>query len=190
MPMTETTKDVKPTITTIFIVPTLKIPRDDLVENNFINGYIRDEMNPIIYENCVFLLFKPSNLDKFNEFVNREALRSKLILEDYDYANGFVVCVYELPTKYKDDYSLVRLGKYSKTSPEFQNEFPKVKKIIINGLHRDELSLQYRVFRRTEDLVKFWEDKLDVNLTEENEVWQKFDENKEILTEEKLKEYE
>lgn len=62
-------------------------------------------------------------------------------------------------------------------------------KIKKNGLHRDEISLQYRVFNRTEDLVKFWEDKLGVEFTDDQEVWHGFEEENEILNIEKLKEY-
>jgi len=55
-------------------------------------------------------------------------------------------------------------------------------------LHRDEISLQYRVFNRTEDLVKFWEDKLGVEFDDDQEVWHGFELDKETLNIQKLKE--
>jgi hypothetical protein len=61
----------------------------------------------------------------------------------------------------------------------------KIKKA---GYHKDEISLQYRVFNKTEDLVKFWEDKLGVEFDEEQEVWHAFDEEEETLNIEKIKE--
>jgi len=62
-------------------------------------------------------------------------------------------------------------------------------KIKKNGLHKDEISLQYRVFNRTEDLIRFWEDKLGVEFDDDQEVWHAFEEKNEILNIEKLKEY-
>jgi hypothetical protein len=181
--------EVKKTITSIFMVPTLKIPKGELTDNGFINGYIQDGSREVQYNNCIYLLFQPKNLDKFREFLDTEYERTKAIIDDYDYQDGFVVVVYQLDNRFAKDFSLVRKGKYSKTSSQFQALFPKVIKLKKNGLHRDEISLQYRVFNRTEDLVKFWEDKLGVEFTDDQEVWHGFEEEDEILNIEKLKEY-
>jgi hypothetical protein len=181
--------EVKKTITSIFMVPTLKIPKSELTDNGFINGYIQDGSREVQYNNCIYLLFQPKNLDKFREFLDTEYERTKAIIDDYDYQDGFVVVVYQLDNRFAKDFSLVRKGKYSKTSSQFQALFPKVIKLKKNGLHRDEISLQYRVFNRTEDLVKFWEDKLGVEFTDDQEVWHGFEEEDEILNIEKLKEY-
>jgi hypothetical protein len=78
---------------------------------------------------------------------------------------------------------------YSRTSKDFQALFPKIIKIKKNGLQRDEISLQYRVFNRTEDLIKFWEDKLGVEFDDNQEVWHAFILENEILNIEKLKEH-
>ena len=52
-------------------------------------------------------------------------------------------------------------------------------------MSKDEISLQYRIFNRSEDLVEFWEDKLGVNFKttvgDDFEVWEGFDESNEIL---------
>lgn len=181
--------EIKKTITSIFMVPTLGVPRGALVENGFINGYSKDDSKDVQYENSIYLLFKPKNLDKFREFLDSEYERTKAIVDDYDYEDGYVVVVYELDKKFSKDFDLVRKGKYSKTSKPFQALFPKVIKLVRNGLHKDEISLQYRVFNRTEDLVKFWEDKLDVEFDEDQEVWHGYVEEDEVLNIEKLKEY-
>jgi hypothetical protein len=65
--------------------------------------------------------------------------------------------------------------------------FPKIIKIVKNGLHKDELSLQYRIFNKAEDLIEFWESKLGITFEEEYEVWEGFDESKEILELDKIK---
>ncbi len=179
--------DVKKTISSIFIVPTLKIPRDSLLSNGYINAYIKDGEREIQYENSVYLLFKPSNLDNFKDFLDLEYERTKNIIEDYDYEGGLIVVVYKLDTKYKKDFELIKLGKYSKTSKEFQELFPKIVKIFKNGLFKDEISLQYRVFNKTEDLRKFWEEKFDVTFDENQEIWSTFIEEEETLQLTKIK---
>ena len=179
----------KHTITSIFIVPTLSIGREKLIDNGFVNGYIKDSRKDIQYENAVYLLFKPNDLDKFRSFLDGEYEKTKSIIDDYDYEDGYVVVVYEINPKLKNDVELVKQGKYSQTSKKFQEIFPKVVKIRRNGLSRDEISLQFRVFNRTQDLVQFWEDKLGVELPEEVEVWHGFFEEEESLDLDKIKEY-
>lgn len=183
--------EVKKNITSIFMVPTLKVPKDALRGNGFINAYVKDARKEDHYDECIYLLFKPENLDKFREFLDNEYERTKAVIEDYDYEDGFVVVVYQLDDKYKKDFTLIKQGKYSKTSAQFQKLFPKVIKITRNGLHKDEISLQYRIFNKAEDLVSFWEDKLGIDLVEivgdDFEVWEGFDESKEILELDKIK---
>jgi hypothetical protein len=179
--------EIKKTITSIFMVPTLKIPKDALMDNGFINGYIKDGNREVQYDDCVYLLFHPKSLDKFREFLDSEYERTKSLIDDYDYDKGYVVVVYQLDVKFAKDFALIRKGKYSKTSTTFQNLFPKVVKLKKNGLHKDEISLQYRIFNKTEDLIKFWEDKLGVEFEDEQEVWHGFVEENEILNIEKLK---
>lgn len=166
--------DIKKTITSIFMVPTLKVDRIKLMENGFINGYVSDVKKLPAYEGAVYLLFQPKDLDKFRDFLEGEYERTKDIIDEYDYEGGYVVVVYKLNPKFKSDFSLVKEGLYSKTSEKFQALFPKVVKIQKEGLKRDEISLQYRVFNKTEDLVKFWEDKLAVEFDEDQEIWHGF----------------
>ena len=182
--------ELKKTITSIFIVPTLKINRDKLKENGYLNGYMSDVRRDIQYQNAVYLLFQPRNIDQFREFLDSEAERTKQIIDDYDYEDGFVVVVYTLDKKWKKDFALVREGLYSQTSQEFQDDFPKVIKIIKSGLHRDEISLQYRIFKKTDDLRTYWEERLDMQFTGDMEVWNGFDIDNEELDLDKIKQEE
>lgn len=174
------------------MVPTLKVPKDTLRANGFINAYIKDSGSEHQYKDSIYLLFKPTDLDKFREFLDSEFERTKTIIEDYDYDDGFVVVVYQLNEKFKEDFSLVKKGRYSKTSKDFQKMFPKVVKILKNGLNRDEVSLQYRIFNKSDDLKEFWEEKIGINMKltigDDFEVWDGFDESKEILEINKIKE--
>jgi hypothetical protein len=180
--------EIRKNITSIFMVPTLKVPKDALRGNGFINAYIKDARREDQYKDSIYLLFKPENLDKFREFLDSEYERTKSVIEDYDYEDGYVVVVYQLDEKYKNDFTLVQGGKYSKTSANFQKLFPKVVKITRNGLSKDEISLQYRIFNKAEDLISFWETKLGIEFEDDYEVWDGWDESKEILELDKIKE--
>jgi hypothetical protein len=174
------------TITTIFMVPTLSISRDKLTTNNFINGYVKDGRREVQYENCIYLLFKPENLDRFRDFLDEEYERTKSIIDDYDYEDGYVVVVYTLNSRLAEDFELVKQSKYSKTSPKFQEIFPK---IVKDGPQKGNIGLQYRIFNKTEDLKKYWEDMLDMSLDENSDIeyWQGFFEENETLNLDKIK---
>ena len=182
--------EFKKTITTIFFVPTLNIDRDILKQNNFINGFSKDVRREIQYENCIYLLFKPADLDKFREFLDEEYERTKAIIDDYDYEDGYVVVVYKLDITHKKDFKLIKEGKYSQTSKKFQALFPKTMRVYIStNTFETKTTLQYRIFNKTEDLKEFWEEKLDMQLDENSEVWTIFLEDRESLDLDKIKEY-
>jgi len=180
--------ELRKTVTTIFMVPTLGIGKNLLKNNGFLNGYIKDAGHEEQYEDAICLLFQPKNINQFREFLDSEYERTIRVIEDYDYKDGFVVVVYQLDPDFKADFTLIKEGKYSRTSKAFQNLFPRVVKIVKDGLHRDEISLQYRIFNRTEDLIDFWEEKFGVTFDSLQEVWSEFDEENETLNIEKIKE--
>lgn len=181
--------DIKKTITSIFIVPTLSIDKEKLTDNGYINGYIKDGRKEIQYDKSIYLLFKPKNLDRFRRFLDSEYERTKSVIDDYDYEDGYVVVVYKLNERLEADIELIKEGKYSQTSPKFQEIFPKIVKINRNGMQKDEVSLQYRIFNKTEDLRKFWEDKLGVDFDDDMEVWSGFLEENEIMDLDKIKKH-
>lgn len=178
----------KVTITTMFIVPTLNIDKAELKANGFINGYIYDDRRDVQYENAVYLLFKPKNLDKFRKFIEDQTVLNKGIVDDYDYEEGYVVVVYNLNKKWKKDFALVKEGSYSTTSKNFQKLFPETIKVERQkGLFRDEKSLQHRVFAKSDDLRNYWEEKIDIKFTDDMEVWEGFDFRRETLDLDKIK---
>lgn len=178
--------ELKKTISTIFMLPTLKIPKEKLAENGFINCYELDEEHDVQYPNCVYLLFKPTDFRTFRAFLDEEYERTTNIIEDYDYGKGFVVVVYKLDPKYVNDFKLIRSGRYSKTTKAFQAIFNKTIKIMRNGYPTEEISLQFRIFNKTKDLVDFWEEKMGIRLDAEMEVWQAYEKEREVLTSVKL----
>ena len=181
--------EITKTITSIFIVPIFSIDKEKLINNGFVNGFIKDSRREVQYKDSVYLLFKPEDLDKFRVFLDGEYERTKSIIDDYDYEEGYVVVVYQISSRLLPDIELVKQGKYSQTSKKFQQIFPKIIKIKKNGFQKDDVSIQYRVFNKTEDLKQFWEDKLGVIFDDDMEVWHGFIEDKEILDLDKIKEH-
>lgn len=181
----ETIFDV--TITKLFIAPTLGIDSKHFEENGYVTAYSYESNEDKKYENVAYLVFKPKDLDKFNDFVESEHSRTHLLIDDYDYEGGFVVLVYKLPSKWEKDYELIRQGRYSETSEKFQNVIPKVKKFLDEkGLHKDEVSLQTRILKKSEDLVSFWEKRLGINFKPNMEAWYGWEIEKETLKKELL----
>ena len=76
---------MKKTITSIFMVPTLNVPKDALLNNGFLNAYVGDVDKDIQYENSVYLLFLPKDIEQFREFLDDEYERTESVIEDYDY---------------------------------------------------------------------------------------------------------
>ena len=173
-------------ITTLFMVKPLGLTIEQVERHGFINAYINDVNQDYQYQDCVYLLFKPSDMDTFANFLELEKMRANVV-DDYDYEGGYVVVVYKSDPNHKADLDLVKQGLYSKTSKQFQNLFPKVIKLMKNGKHRDEISLQYRIFNRTQDLINFWEEKLNVRFSSDQEVWEGFHIERETLNIENIK---
>jgi len=169
------------------MLPTLKINGSKLEENGFINAYIKDVDCQVEYENCVYLLFKPPQMDIFNHFIEDEYIRTKALLHDYDYEDGYVVLVYQLDSKFDEDFKLIRKGLYSKTSESFQKQFKAVKKVVKEGLHKDEITLQHLIFKKADNLRDYWESKIGVSIKEEMEVWEGWSDEKETLDLNKIK---
>lgn len=177
------------TITTIFIVPILKIDRKDLFENNFINAFLGD-INKEDYheENVVFLLFKPKNLETFRTFLDRQYDSFDLI-DDYDYGD-YVVLVYLLDKKWEKDYSLIKKGKYSKLSEGYKSLFPLNVINYEKEGNPQQPSLQHLIFKKDSRLINFWEktlgDESFIISNHDLEAWPGFDELKEVLDIDKL----
>lgn len=171
------------------MVPTLGISRETLKENGFINAYEYDDGRDMLYPDSIYLLFKPDNFQSFRAFLQEEYERTTNIVDDYDYGRGFVIVVYKLNKKYLEDFAFIRKGQYSKTSKGFQSLFSKTTKIMKGNSLVEEISLQFRIFNKTKDLFEFWEDKLGVKLGEDQEVWEVYDKEREILTQKKLETY-
>jgi len=170
------------TVSSIFLAPTLKIPSSTLKDFGFVNAFIKDENLDVQYDNAVYLLFKPIVMKEFNVFLQNEYNRTDQIVEDYNLSNGGIVVVYLLDSYFIKDFTLIKKGKYSKTSAEFQKLFKENIEIINNERQIiSEKSIQYKIFNKTLDLKNYWEDQLNITFLPEHELWDGFNFNTETL---------
>jgi len=182
---------IEKTITSIFLVPTLKITRENLHINGFVNGYSDLKEKEIFYKDndVVYLLFKPSNIELFKDFLDKEYVRTEQIIEDYNVTDDYIILVYKLQKEFKKDFKLVQQGYYSNTSKKFKKLFPEK---VIDFKYPDkpkEISLQHMIFTKSVLLIDFWQKTLETSLILNNnlEVWPSYDIKKETLNLKNLK---
>lgn len=169
------------TCATVFLLPGIGLQRQDILQYGFIAAYIDDINHSIKYKNSLYLLYKPTS--RFKEFLDSEYGRTKLLIEEYDYPNGYVVVVYRFPKEFIPDYELFLEGKYSKFSEDYKNVFPKTTWIENEyGLRTEKFTFQHLVFIKHPVIREHWYDKLGVQIPKDGEHWTKPDiENKERL---------
>ena len=91
--------------------------------------------------------------------------------------------MFKFDEKFIKDYHLIIKGKYSKTSKEFKDLFPKT--VVIKNVKQK--SLQHLIFDKDIALAKYWADFLkDDNIIEKGlELWPVLELKNEILNYEK-----
>lgn len=191
MSRTVITEPRQMTISNIFVLPVFKMDRSQLVINGFINSYLFNKNEREVYDGYVLnLLFKPPSQDKFADFVVTERRRlGDLFLDEYDCENECVVLVYKIPNKYYSDIDLLFTGAYSKLSKVLMEDIPKTVKVYSRGLYRDETHLAHLIHQKNKGLKTFWEGILDVEFTEDMEVWERKTREEETLDENKINKY-
>lgn len=175
--------DTKNTNSTLFLLPTLGLVKQELTWFGFIDAFIGD-VNHEKYDQGLYLLFKPSKLDaEFNLWIDKHRKRLDFI-EDYDVDKGLVMLVFKLPVKYINDYTLFQEGKYSLFSKEFKELFPMTKDKLDgrNNVLAKEYTLYYHIFNKTDWLKKVWVDRLGLeSVSSEFELWDKPNPDREIF---------
>jgi hypothetical protein len=171
----------KKTITSIFMMPTLGHNFPYLKSQGYIAAYRGDSSQDYQYDDAIYALFKPSNIETFNDFLEKEYRRTNLLIEDYNLDEKHIVLVYKQLSRFKNDYELVKQGKYSKTSKAFQELFPKYVYLYENGGTTEETSIQYKIFNKSPDLVNYWAEKVGQALPPDQELWTMYEPENEIL---------
>jgi hypothetical protein len=183
------------TVATVFLVRPLGLcnkkeslnPKDHnaaicIKKHGFKEAFLADESGEKYSYPVIYCLFKPPNLQEFNDFIQSETEDGAMIVHEYDLPGGFVVLVYKFPELYERDYKLILEGKYSKTSDTFKSIFPVVK-------GANEITLYAIVLNKVAQGVKLLEDELGVKFDKNDELWYVPDMKKETLTSDKLQNY-
>lgn len=134
----------------------------DMCNYGLINSYLKD-VEKDYEDDVLFVLFKPRDWDVFRVLLDG----SEGIIEEYDYAGGYVVVVFGIPKEMKIDFDLLQQGKYSLVSEEFKKKHDFY--VRIRG--KNESTLQYMVFYRDEKFLREFEEFLDVKFDEGQELW-------------------
>lgn len=189
------------TDTSRFLLPALKLTQNELLKFGFIDCFLVDKHKTFINEKDIhlYLLFKP-NTDKqqviqLGGFLAREKesqytrLTTKIeelteqdpkhniLLDEYDYEGGYIVLVLKFPEKFRSDYELFKIGKYSKFSDTFKDIFPPHKKVtLINQTTgKEEIiegnGLAYMIVTKNKKAKAYAEKKWGISIDEDNEYW-------------------
>lgn len=183
--MLEETQEVKRTCSTIFLLPGIGLKRQSILKHGFVSAYMDDVNHDVHYENSVYVLYKPEQIEEFQKFLSSEYKRTPLLVEDYDYPGGYVVTVYKFPKEFMEEYDLFLKGKYSKFSKKYMDLFP----VRIDthdpetGMTKMKYSLQYHILNRSDAMKRYWEEKLGMEgeLPEDLEYWKIPDKKEETL---------
>lgn len=151
-------------------------------EFGMINSYLKDKAREDLTGDLLFVLFKPKDFDYFELFVQEQEGNNSAFLEDYDYADGYVVLVYRIREELKKDFELFKQGKYSKLSELIRKSYDREVRAFIKPIP----SFQWEVFRRATRLRKELEEFFETQLEKEAELWAIPDMNKETLDIEKI----
>lgn len=167
--------------TTLFLVPALGIDISSLdAAMGFIDAYLLDKDHDS-YGMPVFLLFRPTCVEILQDFVDEQYQQGNGLIEDYDYAGGYVVLLYQLSEKFSKDYRRFLNGKYSKFSKAFTAMLPE----YWHGSSGSEVSLQRQVVDRSPGFVAMMEEFIGCVVT--GECWYKPNVSKETLDIDKVR---
>lgn len=161
------------TKTTSFIRPIIDIPYQTLINNGFEDAYLgmysktKDE-----WGKSIFLSFK---IERISEYVR------KLLINHSDFVSITIdkdLLIFEIKVNY-EDYTKIIVpflnGKYSQICRDYVTKnFPK---ILLNPRR---ISSNWKVLTKHPDLKKYWEDRIGVTFTEDQEVWSRPEKEDEI----------
>lgn len=156
-------------------------------EFGFVNTYLtwdKCEYNfPVIY-----VVFRAEFTMPFYHFIT-QLEKNKNYIETID-EPGAVVLVYKVPQVFHEDYCKFIFGKYSQCSKEYKACFPMSVPAIdektgaperYNGKYIKQPTEFYHIFNKTKNLRDRWSEALGVDLTEDVELYDRPNMEKETL---------
>jgi hypothetical protein len=166
-------QDKTVTDSTRFLLRGVGLLKPELAQYGFINAYIDDVDHEPHYKDCLYLLFKPVDIQALEFFIEEQREeRTPRLVEEYDHPGGYVVIVYKFPAKYMEDYRLFLEGKYSKFSDDYKGLFPMERTgMTKKNIPTKEPSFYDLIFNRRDEMRNVLEEKLDVILDPGSEYW-------------------
>jgi hypothetical protein len=154
------------TYTTTFLMPMIINIFPNRSKLGFINAYLGDHGHTRQYKEALYVLFNPrftAEYMKFESVLEQHPLH----LATYDVKRGYVMHVISVPPKYLNDYFNFLVGEYSKFTPEYKSLFKK-------GTNA------HMVVHKADTLKKYWEKRLEMELTADKELYSIWKPEKEI----------
>jgi len=154
------------TYSTTFLMPMIINLFPNRSKLGFVNVYLGDHGHTRQYKEAIYVLFNPRFTQEYMKF---ESILEQhpLHLETYDVKRGYVMHVISVPPKYLQDYFSFLIGEYSKFSPEYKSLFKK-------GTN------SHAVVHRAAPLKRYWEKRLEMELSDDKELYSIFKPEKEI----------
>jgi len=176
---------IKWNASTLFLLkPITGIGVGQFCEFGLVNSYLEDVDNDIYVGDYLLVLLKPNDYDFLEILIDNQDRENINFVGEYDYEGGWVVLVYSIPEKWKEDFTKFKDGRYSALSEDFKSQHDK--HVIINM--RKKETIQYLVFYKDTKFKKDVEEYFDVVFSEEDELWEKPLTVKETLNISKIKE--
>jgi hypothetical protein len=161
---------------TLFLPNMIGISYQYRKDFRLLNCYLKDESEHVDYE-CFYCLFDPPDYIRFEEYL-QSLSKSNFFVKVID-VNQYKIVHFAIPEKYKYDFEAFLEGKYSLFSEEFKATFPKIIKTSTIDprtgfpIRTDVQSIPHMIINKDPSLKEYWETSLEVKLSEENEIWEK-----------------
>lgn len=166
------------TNTTLWMLPLYNLPTDEYKKIGFINAYSDDENQMYLNPVCL-LLFGETDVYGNNQG-DLVTLFDDLVLDVYTYPQNLTVVALKIPEDLLNDYELITEGHYSQLSDKYRELVgEKVwARVVSNTTHSisKEKRLQLQIIDKDQKISEL------TGLSPTGEVWEKFNRDEEVLT--------
>lgn len=174
------------TNSTIFILPMFGLPKKEYDAAGFASSFIRYGNyrygKPVLF--AVFYA-RERYAEKLDDIIT---MIDSAVLELIPYNEALCILVLEIPKKFQWDYDHILHSNYSKVSEDYR-QIVSDRTETRNQLYNEQVGkrLPLLIVEKDELIKQFIQKEYDIILDLETEVWERFDIEKETLTEQKLR---
>lgn len=160
-----------------FLLPTLKISVP-VLKPRLLNAYLYDKDVDVYKQDHITVVHVNYQDRRFKEFENT-LMEHPQFVDSYDIADSFYSAkVYKISDFHKQTYQHFLEGKYSKFNLLGRSAGLGAYSVL------DNPQVLAHVFFKSDELKKVKEQALGITLSEDSELWSKWDETKDVLTSE------